>query len=107
MSIRLTPQDEAFQKLESREPMTLSMLLVERLSPQFGLNAETAKAARPGRMAALMDERSGMPPQAEREALPERQKTMKQSLPNATLLICPARVGGNTTSVRSEEHTSE
>src|ERR1039457_4115809 len=35
---RQTQQDEAFRQLESREPMTLSMLLVERLSPQFGLN---------------------------------------------------------------------
>src|ERR1019366_10727043 len=51
---RQTQQYEAFRQLESREPMTLSMLLVERLSPQFGLNDETAKAAKPGRMAALM-----------------------------------------------------
>ena len=98
---RQTQQDEAFRQLESREPMTLSMLLVERLSPQFGLNDETAKAAKPGRMAALMDERSGLPPQSERDALPDRKKAMKQALPGATLLIYPARVGGNKASVPS------
>jgi len=98
---RQTPQDEAFQKLESREPMTLSMLLVERLSPQFGLNDETAKAARPGKMAAIMDQRSGLPAENERAALPERQKAMKQALPGATLLVYPSRIGGNKTSVPS------
>jgi len=29
---RQTPQDEAFKRLESAEPMTMSVLLVERLS---------------------------------------------------------------------------
>ena len=48
------------------------------LSPQFGLNEETAKAAKPGKMAAIMDERSGMPPESERAPLPERQKAMKK-----------------------------
>jgi hypothetical protein len=98
---RQTPQDEAFQKLESREPMTLSVLLVERLSPQLGLNEETARAAKPGRMAAIMDQRSGLPPGNERAVLPQRQKAMKQALPGATLLVYPARVGGNKVSVPS------
>ena len=98
---RLTPQDEAFKKLGQPDPMELSVLLVEQLSPQLGLNEETAKAAKPGKMAALMDKRSGLPPQAERDALPERKKAMKQALPGATLLVYPARVGGNQASVPS------
>ena len=98
---RLTPADEAIKKLGRPDPMSLSVLLVERLSPQLGLNAETAKAAKPGKLAALLDERSGLPPQAEREALPERQQAMKQALPGATLLVYPARVGGNHASVAS------
>jgi hypothetical protein len=98
---RQTPQDEAFQKLESREPMTLSVLLVERLSPQLGLNEQTAKAAQPGKLAALMDQRSGLPPENERAPLPERQKAMKQALPGATLLVYPPRIGGNNNSVPS------
>jgi hypothetical protein len=98
---RQTPQDEAFKKMESREPMTMSVLLVERLSPQLGLNEETAKAAKPGKMAAIMDERSGLPPETERAALPERQKAMKQAMPGATLLVYPARIGGNKASVPS------
>ena len=90
---RQTPQDQAFKKLEHVEPMTMSVLLVERLSPQLSLNDETAKAAKPGRMAAIMDQRSGLPPENERAALPQRRKAMKQALPGATLLVYPAREG--------------
>ena len=91
---RQTPQDEAFKRLESAEPMTMSVLLVERLSPQLSLTEETAKAAKPGKMARLMEERSGLPPENERALLPGRQEKMKQSLPEATLVVFPARVGG-------------
>jgi hypothetical protein len=98
---RQTPQDEAFKKMGERDPMTTSVLLVERLGPQLGLNEATAKAAKPGKMADIMDQRSGLPPQAERDAMPERQKAMKQALPGATLLVYPARIGGDKTSVSS------
>jgi hypothetical protein len=81
--------------------MTFSVLLVEQLGPQLGLNDETAKAAKPGKLAALLDQRSGLPPETERAALPARQQAMKPALPGATLLIYPARVGGNQTSVPS------
>jgi hypothetical protein len=92
---RQTPQDEAFKKLGERDPMTMSVLLVERLGPQLGLNEATARAAQPGRMAAIMDQRSGQPPESERAALPERQQALKQALPGATLLVYPARIGRN------------
>ena len=98
---RQTPADEAIKKLGRPDPMNLSVLLAERLGPQLGLTDETAKAAQPGKMAALMAERSGLPAPAERDALPERQKTMKQSLPGATLLVYPARVGGRQFSLPS------
>ncbi len=98
---RQTPQDEAFKKMGERDPMTMSVLLVERLGPQLGLNEKTAEAAKPGKMAAIMDQRSGLPPENERAALPERQQTMKRALPEATLLVYPARIGGDKTSVPS------
>jgi hypothetical protein len=75
--------------------MTLSVLLVERLSPQLGLNEATAKAAKPGKLAAIMDERSGTPPENERTPLPERQEKMKASGQKVTLMVFPARIGGN------------
>jgi hypothetical protein len=98
---RQTPQDEAFKKLGQPDPMELSVLLVEQLSPQLGLNEETARAAKPGKLAALLDQRSGLPPENERAALSERQQAMKQALPGATLLVYPARIGGNKTSIPS------
>jgi hypothetical protein len=98
---RLTAQDEAFKKMGERDPMTISVFLIERLGPQFGLNEATAKTAKPRQMAALMDQRSGLPPESERAALPARRQTMKQALPGATLLVYPVRIGGNQTSVPS------
>jgi hypothetical protein len=97
----LTLQDEALKIIGERDPMTLSVLLVERLGPQLNLNEETAKAAKPGKLAALLAQRGGLPSQAERDAMPERQKALKQALPGTTLLVYPTRVGGNTTSVPS------
>lgn len=84
-----TASDEAFRKAEAREPLTIAMLLVERLSPQLGLNADTAKAARPGKFARLMEERSGLPPQAERDALPARLQAMIDASQNATVVVIP------------------
>ncbi len=48
-----------------------------------------------------MDERSGLPPETERAALPARQKAMKEALPGATLLVYPPRIGGEKVSVPS------
>lgn len=93
-SERLTPQDEPFKALESREPMTLSMLIVQRVGPQLGLTDETARAAKPGRFAALMEQRSGLPPAEERAPLPDRQKLMREARGKATLVVFPARTGG-------------
>ena len=98
---RQTPQDEAFKKLEHPDPMDLCVLLVEQLSPQFGLNDETARAARPGKLEALLNQQSGLPSSVEQEAALARQKALKQAAPNLTLLIYPARVGGNQASVAS------
>jgi len=92
---RVTPEDAAFKKLGSPDPMTMSVLLVERLGPQLGLSEATAKAAKPGKMALLMAERSGLPPENERSPLEGRRKEMKKAMPRATLLVFPARVGGN------------
>lgn len=92
---RQTPKDEAFKKLEHPDPMDLCVLLVEQLRPQLDLNDETAKAARPGKLEALLKEQSGMPSPAELDAGRARQRALKQAAPGVTLLIYPARVGGN------------
>ena len=87
-------EDEAMKRLESKDPMALSVLLVERLCPALGLNEETAKAAKPGTMARRMEERSGLPSENERAPLPERQKLLKESKHKAILTVYPLRIGG-------------
>jgi len=97
----LTAQSTAIKNLQEREPMTFSTLLVERLSPELGLNETTAKAAKPGKMAAIMAERSGLPLESETAPLPERQKKMKETGQKATLLVYPARVRGDAVNAAS------
>jgi len=89
-----TPEDIKRQNVEP-EPMGFCVLLSQRLGPQLGLNEQTAKAAKPGKMAALMDERSGLPPESERAPLPDRQKAMKTLGQKATLVVFPVRIGGD------------
>jgi len=98
---RQTPQDEAVEKMGSIDPMTLSIVLVERLGPQLGLNDETARTAKPGKLEALVNQRSGLPSENERAALPDRLQAMKQALPRASFLVYPPRIGGKQTSVQS------
>jgi len=80
------------KNVSDRDPMGFSLLLVERLGPQLGLNEETAKAAKPGKFTRLMEERSGLPPENERAALPQRQKELRRLSKTITLMIFPARV---------------
>ena len=95
-SERLTPQDRAWKALGGDgDLLVCCTALVESLAPRFGLNEQTAKAATPGEMARIMAERSGVPPEEETAPLPDRQKAMKQLGPQATLVVYPARVGGN------------
>jgi hypothetical protein len=90
-SDELTARDEPFKK-GAPEPMVVCVALVDRLAPQLGLNAETAKAAKPGKIAAIMAERSGIPPDSETAPMPGRQAEMKKAMPAATLVVFSPRV---------------
>jgi|GEM_PF-525650 len=89
---RQTPQDKAFKRRQASNAMTMSILLCDRLGPQLGLNEQTRKAAKPGKLAAIMAERGGQPPENETAPLPGRQQAMKQALPHATLVVFSPRV---------------
>ena len=101
-SERLGPEDAVFPKPHERNPMGLSVLLAERLAPRFGLDAATAKAAKPGKMARIMEERSGLPPETERVAIPERQARIKAAGPSRTMVVYAARIGGSRDDLGSE-----
>jgi tetratricopeptide (TPR) repeat protein len=96
-------QDEAMKRMPRKEPMTFSVLLSERLSPVLGLNEETARAAKPGKMARLMEERSGLPPESERAALPQRQNELRENRKNMSLTVFPVQIGDTTISASSTE----
>ena len=90
----LGPQDEPFKQVDDPDPLGFSVLLAQRLGSQMGLNEETAKNAKPGKMAAIMDERSGIPPENERAPMPDRQKLFKENLKKSTLMVFPVRTNG-------------
>jgi len=75
--------------------MTLSLALAQRLGPLMGLNEQTAKAAKPSKMAAILNQRSGTPSESERAAMEPRLKAMKAACPGATLLVYGPRVDGD------------
>lgn len=94
-SRRLSSEDPALREAGARNPMGYSMALAEALEPLFGLSEQTTKAAKPGPMARRMEERSGLPPEAERAAIPARLARMKAAGPERTLAVYPARMGGS------------
>jgi hypothetical protein len=99
---RLTPQDKVWKERGGGGDLMVCVEVVaQSLAPQFGLNEETAKAAKPGKMAAIMGGRSGIPPEEETAALPGRQKEMKEMGQKATLMIFAARIGGTTVDMAS------
>ena len=97
------PDDEAMKSLEGKEPMTFSVLLVQRLSPELGLSEQTANAAKPGKMARLMEERSGLPPEHERSLMPERQRLFKESRQKVKLAVFPVLIGDSVITVNAHE----
>jgi len=99
---RLTPQDKVWKERGGGGDLMVCVeVVVQSLAPQLGLNEETAKAAKPGKMARIMGERSGIPPEEETAALPERQKEMKEMRQKATLMIFASRISGTTVDTAS------
>ncbi|MEI8046520.1 MAG: tetratricopeptide repeat protein [Bacteroidota bacterium] len=88
----LDTRDEVFKQVEDPDPMGYSVLLAQRLGPQMGLNDETARNAKPGKMSAIMSERSGLPPESERAALPERQKVLEADFKKSTMIVFSVRI---------------
>ncbi|HLN52383.1 MAG TPA: hypothetical protein VK212_01660 [Lentimicrobium sp.] len=99
----LNSQDEVFNNVDDPDPMGYSILLTQRLAPYFNLDAETTRDSKPGKMAAKMRERSGLPPEEEMNAMPERKEVLKSRLKESTLVIFPVRTMGVANSDGSEK----
>lgn len=88
----LNSKDKDFTDVEDPDPMGYSILLTERLAPYLGLNEETARNAKPGKMAAKMRERSGLPPEEEMIGMNEREAVLQANLKESELVVFPLRV---------------
>ncbi len=93
-SERLTADDEPFRQIEGPDPMTISVLLAERLGPLFGLNEDTQRNAKPSRLWEVLGQQSNLPPESERNAIAGRTEAMKKARHALTLLIVPMRANG-------------
>src|SRR5512140_672651 len=88
---RATPADDDWKKIGVKEPGMAMLLLIGRLRPVLHLDDPLAENAHQGRFARLMQERSGLPPESERNAMPPRLETLKHAGASASLAI----YGGN------------
>lgn len=87
-----TTRDKAFQALGTpRDPMALLVFLVERLSPQFSLNDETAKN-HSTKQGDAFKASSGYPSAGDTEPMPARLKIMKETRQKATLMVLGVRM---------------
>ncbi|MBI4911244.1 MAG: hypothetical protein HY823_00765 [Acidobacteria bacterium] len=93
-TLRWGTDDPELKDPETRNPLGMAKGLADRLAPLFGCTAQTAKAAKPGPMARLMEVRSGLPPQAEREAMAPRLAALKKAGPTRELILFPPRLNG-------------
>jgi hypothetical protein len=90
---RQTPEDADFKRIKPREPMDCCVLLAERLRPVLNLDDPARADAPAGKLAERWQQKTGVPNEAEREAIKERQAAFKQAAATATLLIYPAHAG--------------
>ena len=90
---RQTPDDADFKRINPKEPMECCLLLTERLKPELGLVEPTREDASQGKITKRWKERTGLPSDADRDAMKERQQAFKKSAAKATLLIYPVRAG--------------
>lgn len=89
---RQTPEDDAFKKAQPQDPMSCAYFLVERLCTQLGLEDPMRKDAPEGKIAKMLREQSGVPPESELKAMAERQKELKKVTATATLTVFPVHL---------------
>lgn len=86
---RQTPEDEAFQKAQPKNPMLGSVFLVERLRAQLNLDDPLREDASEGKISKIFKQESGIPPKSTYKAMEKRVKEIKRT---NSLLIFPALI---------------
>lgn len=90
---RRTPDDADFKRIKPREPMDCCVLLIDRLRPVLKLDDPMRDDAPQGKLAQRWQQKTGVPDEAERDAMKEREAAFKKAAATATLLIYPAHAG--------------
>ena len=87
-----TPDDADFKRLKVRNPMTCCVLVSQRFGEILDRSRVVAKSEGAGRMEDLWSQKSGLPPQAEHEAIEARQVELKAEAARAKILVFPVQV---------------
>jgi hypothetical protein len=75
-------------------PMTASYCLVMQLQSLWGLSDPNRQDSPQGKMAKLWDDKSGLPPKADREAMQSRLGVLKKNIKLSTIAVYPVCVSG-------------
>lgn len=84
---RATPADDDWKKMQVGEPMTAMCLLAARLRPVFKTGESCGDSGHEGKFARLMQERSGLPPKSERDAMSPRRDALQRTGKSATVAV--------------------
>lgn len=90
---RQTAEDAEFKRVKPKEPMDCCVMLIDRLRPVLKLDDPTRADAPEGKLAQRWRQKTGVPDDAEQNAIKERQAAFKKAAAKATLLIYPAHAG--------------
>lgn len=100
---RQGPNDRDFKRIMPRNPMTSCALLKERLVKALDLPALHLGKAKEGKMAQLWARKSGLPDEAELEAIKHRREIMNQAGKDRTLMVFPVKVNNETERAAAQE----
>jgi hypothetical protein len=93
---RQTPDAEEFRKRNPKEPMECAILLVARLREILQFEDPFRRNAPEGRLARIYAERTGLPTQAERASMKERQSVARAKFPGSQAALFPILTAGRT-----------
>jgi hypothetical protein len=99
--------DVVFERVQPDCPMTCTLLAVEMVRSVLDLpDPQQMPESEEGKFAQRMIRRSGLPPSSERDAMNPREKHLKATRSNASLVVYPVRRGDGT-SVADGERLAE
>lgn len=85
--------DADFDRVKPREPIQACQLVAERARPVLGLADPSKAAGPPGKIAQRWQKETGLPDQAERDAMAARAKAWRQQAGKSTMVVYPAHAG--------------